>query len=390
MAQRFGPHFPRLFTAALLEGMSFSLLFHFPGYLTDLGATEGLIGLLYSTAAVVALIARPGLGRILDLTHRRTVVLYSGAANALVMAALITTDSWGPYLWALFLGQRVLQVVLFTTFLTYAADLIPVERRTQGLAIFGLSGLFPIAIGGYLGDVVVDLFGFGGLFVFAAGALAVSWLIVWTLPVLPILSLQPRRGFWAALSEPSLLPLWLVILMFSIGLEALFTFTRTYVDATGVGTAGLFFGVYGLSAASTRIFGGSRYDRLPHRTLVVVAVSLYGVGLGLMAAADTVWALVAAAALSGSAHGAVFPILSSQVVNRTRVSERGSAMATFTSIFDIAALMGTPVVGLLIERTGYLGAFSTAGVVVVLGAAAYGLWDRRLPYSTQLAEELSQ
>jgi hypothetical protein len=35
MAHRFGPHFPRLFTAALLEGMSFSLLFHFPGYLTD-------------------------------------------------------------------------------------------------------------------------------------------------------------------------------------------------------------------------------------------------------------------------------------------------------------------------------------------------------------------
>ena len=390
MADRFGPHFPRLFAAALLEGMSFSLMFHLPGYFTDLGATESMIGLLYAAAAVLALVARPGLGRLLDLTRRRTVILYAIGINIVVFVALLSADRWGPLLWGLFFAQRIIQIVLFTTFLTYAADLIPVERRTQGLAIFGLSGLFPIALGGYLGDVMIGVAGFGGLFLLAAGSLLSSWLIVWTLPVLPLRALQPRRGFWAALAEPSLLPVWLVTLMFSIGLEALFTFTRTYVDATGVGTAGLFFGIYGLAAAATRIFGGSRYDRLPHRALVVTAVSVYGLGLGVMASAGSVWTLAAAAVLSGSAHGAAFPILSSQVVNRARVSERGSAMATFTSIFDIAGLVGTPVVGLMIERIGYLGAFSAAGVVVVVGAAAYGLWDRRLPYSAQLAEEVGQ
>ncbi len=390
MAHRFGHHFPRLFAAALLEGMSFSLLFHLPGYFVDLGATESLIGVLYATASVLALTARPGLGRLLDLTRRRSVILYASGLNTAVFVALMATDRWGPLLWSLFLAQRIVQIVLFTTFLTYAADLIPVERRTQGLAIFGLSGLFPIAIGGYLGDVVINVSGFTGLFLVAAVSLLSSWIIVWTLPVLPLRALQPRRGFWAALAEPSLLPVWLVTLMFSIGLESLFTFTRTYVDATGIGTAGFFFGIYGLSAAGTRIFGGSRYDRLPHRALVVTAVSIYGLGLGVMASAGSAWALAGAAVLCGSAHGAAFPILSSQVVNRTRVSERGSAMATFTSIFDMAGLVGTPVVGLLIERSGYLSAFSAAGVVVILGAALYGLWDRRLPYSAQLAEELSQ
>ncbi|MFQ5523758.1 MAG: MFS transporter [Acidimicrobiia bacterium] len=390
MAHRFGPHFPRLFVAALLEGVAFTLLVHLPGYFTELGASEGMIGILYASAAVVALISRPGLGRILDLTRRRSVILVAAAGEVLVILGLMTTQAWNPYLWVIFLAQRLLNVAVFTTFLVYAADLIPVERRTQGLAIFGLSGLLPIAAGGYLGDVVIATFGFDGLFVASAAALLSSWLIVWTLPVLPIRGIQPRRSFWSALAEPSLLPLWLLTLMFSIGLESLFTFTRTYVDATGIGTTGLFFGVYGLSAAATRIFGGSRYDRLSHRILAVAAVTLFGVGLGTMASADSVWALAVAGLLSGAAHGAVFPVLSSQVVNRARISERGSAMATFTSVFDISGLVGTPVVGLLIDRWGYQGAFSTAGVVVIVGAVAYGLWDRRLPYSAQLAEELSQ
>ena len=74
-AHRFGANFPRLFAAAILQELSFAVLIHFPGYLTDLGATEGTIGLLYSTSALVSLLFRPWLGRILDLTHRRTVLL---------------------------------------------------------------------------------------------------------------------------------------------------------------------------------------------------------------------------------------------------------------------------------------------------------------------------
>ncbi|MGH3650910.1 MAG: MFS transporter, partial [Acidimicrobiia bacterium] len=138
---RFGPNFPRLFSAALLQELSFALLIHLPGYLSDLGATEGLIGVLYAASAVLSLAFRPWLGRMLDLTHRRTVLLISAVVNMTVILGLSTTSDWGPYLWGLFLLQRTAQIALFTTMLTYGADSIPIQRRTQGLAIFGLSGL---------------------------------------------------------------------------------------------------------------------------------------------------------------------------------------------------------------------------------------------------------
>lgn len=385
---RFGPTFPRLFAAALLQELSFMLLVHLPGYLSALGATEGRIGVLYAASAVMSLILRPWLGRILDLTRRRTVLLVSAVVNIGVLLGLVTTSEWGPYLWILFLLQRTVMTAMFTTMLTYAADSIPTERRTQGLAIFGLSGLLPIAGGGYLGDVVISLAGFDGLFLTAAGAGLVSWVIVWTFPVLPVRGRQPRRSFWAAFSQRNLLPLWFATFLFSVGLESLFTFTRTFVDERQVGTAGLVFGVYGVVAVVTRVGGGRMYDRIPHRPLLVGAISAYGLGVGLMATAQVVPVLVLAAATAGMAHGAAFPILSSQVVNRARVNERGSAMATFTAIFDIALLLGAPTVGFVIEAFGYLAAFGGLGVVLVLGAVVYRTWDRSLGVQEDIAEEV--
>ena len=387
-SQRFGPDFPRLFTAALLQELSFALLIHLPGYLSQLGATEGLIGVLYASSAVVSLVFRPWLGRILDLTHRRTILLISAVVNMAVIIALTVTTVWGPLLWVLFLVQRTIQIALFTTMLTYAADSIPLARRTQGLAIFGLSGLVPIAAGGYLGDVLIDRIGFDGLFWGAATASLVSWLVVWTLPVLPVRGHQPRRSFWAAFAQRNLLPLWLATLLFSVGLESLFTFTRTFVDARQVGTAGMFFATYGISAAVTRIAGGQMYDRLPHRPMLVGGIISYGVGLIFMGVAQTVPILVLAAAITGTAHGAVFPLISSEVVNRARVSERGSAMATFTSIFDIALLAGAPVVGFIIEGFDYLVAFVCVGIALLVGAVVYRQWDRRIDHSLTVVEEI--
>ena len=386
--RRFGPDFPRLFTAAMLQELSFSLFIHLPGYLSELGASEGRIGLLYAAAAVLSLTLRPWLGRILDLTHRRTVLLVSAALNLVVVLALTTTTAFGPFLWALFLMQRTIQIALFTAMLTYGADSIPIARRTQGLAIFGLSGLIPIAVGGYAGDVIIAAFGFDGLFLTAAAVTVLSWLIVWTLPVLPVRGAQPRRSFWAALAQRNLLPLWFATLLFAVGLESLFTFARTFVDDRQVGSAGLLFATYGIVAAITRVAGGRFYDKVAHRPMLTGSIALYGVGLLLMALAQSEALLVAAGITTGTAHGAAFPLLSSEVVNRARVSERGSAVATFTSIFDIALLAGAPSVGFLIDGFDYLVAFSVAGVALLLGALGYRFWDSRIDTSSLVAEEV--
>jgi predicted MFS family arabinose efflux permease len=155
-----------------------------------------------------------------------------------------------------------------------------------------------------------------------------------------------------------------------------------------VGTAGLFFAAYGISAAVTRIAGGRFYDKIPHRPLLTVSIAAYGLGLGFMAITQSVPLLLLAAITTGTSHGAAFPLLSSEVVNRARVSERGSAMATFTSIFDFALLAGAPAVGFLIDGFDYLAAFAVVGVGLLIGSLVYRAWDRRIDTSALVAEEI--
>jgi predicted MFS family arabinose efflux permease len=76
------------------------------------------------------------------------------------------------------------------------------------------------------------------------------------------------------------------------------------------------------------------------------------------------------------------------VINRARVNERGSAMATFTSIFDVAVVAGAPVVGFVIEGFDYLAAFLGVGVILVAGAIVYRSWDRRMDTTRVVAEEI--
>jgi predicted MFS family arabinose efflux permease len=233
---------------------------------------------------------------------------------------------------------------------------------------------------------LIDGVGFNGLFVASAAAGLASWGLVWTFPLLEIRGPGPRRSFFHALAQRNLLPIWWITLSFAAGLETLFTFTRTFVDERQIGSAALFFGVYGLAAAVTRIFGGRSYDRIPQRPLILIAIVSYGLSLVMLGQSQAVPLFMIAAFLGGIGHGAVFPVLSSSVVYRARASERGSAISIFTSIFDVALLLFAPVVGSLIEGFSYTFAFTAMGAFLLVGGFVYSLWDRKMIASGAMSE----
>lgn len=375
--------FTRLFTlvwiAGLLQELAWSVMVHFPGFLSELGASETRIGLLYSLSAVVGLFMRPLLGRLMDNIGRRPVLLTSGLANAVALTALTLVDEIGIFLVVLFVGHRVFQIAVFTAMLTLSADVLPGHRRTHGLAIYGLGGLFPMATGGAIGDFLLDRGDFQLLFIAAAVISLLSWLMVWQVPRQPTTSAGgPRRGFWAALSQRNLLPVWLLTLLFAAGLEVLFTFIRTYVDERGIGSVGGFFLAYGGTAIIVRIFSSSRLDRLPQLPLAVLSMTVFAIGLAGLGLATVSAHVTLAATCLGLGHGLLFPIFTAQVVNRARDAERGSAMAIFTSLFDLAVLTAAPIAGWVIDWRGYTTAFVGVATVVVVGLVGYAIWEYKL------------
>ena len=57
------------------------------------------------------------------------------------------------------------------------------------------------------------------------------------------------------------------------------------------------------------------------------------------------------------------------------MSNRGSASAIFTGLFDVGALIGSPALGAVISGVGYQEAFIVAAAWILLGGLVFAWWD---------------
>jgi len=372
------PAFALSFAANFLQSLAFMLYIHLPGFLQDLGADEIAIGIIFSVTALTAIIAKPPIGRAMDAQGRRVVILVGGLLNVLVCFLYLTVSTLGPWLYTVRIGHGVAEAMLFAALFTHAADLVPASRRTEGMALFGVSGLLPMSLGGVLGDLILGYATYRELFL-ASGVLAVASLLL-SLPLRdhpPAADDLPPRGFLTAIAEPRLLPLWFVGTVFAIALAAHFAFLKTFILATGIGSVGLFFTAYSAAAIVLRLFFGWIPDRIGPTRALHPSLGLLALGFVLLAFASTATEVAIAGALCGLGHGFTFPILSGLVVSRARPAERGAAMSLFTALFDGGVLIGGPLLGATIRFAGYPAMFLTAAGMLVVGSIIFGLWDRQ-------------
>jgi MFS family permease len=365
--------------ANLFQGMSFFLFIHLPRFLADMGANEVIIGFLIGVTALASIAIRPLVGRAMDTRGRRPVILAGGTVNLLVSLAYLTVSSIGPWLYLVRIVHGVAEAAMFTSLFTYGADVVPESRRTEGLALFGVSGLLPIALGGLIGDLILINWGFEQLFVASAGFGLAAVLIALALPErAPSLADEPpRRGFFASVALPRLRPIWWIVGMFSFVLAAYFTFLRTFIDETGLGTVGLFFAMYASTAILLRLFLGWLPDRIGQKRVLYPALVILALGFFVLANASTAAEVAVAGILCGTGHGFAFPILFSLAVTRAPVADRGSTVAFFTALFDIGTLVAGPILGFIITTSGYSTMFVFCGATLLGATAIYAGWDRR-------------
>jgi MFS family permease len=368
----------------LFQAISFNLFIHFPGFLSELGAREAQIGLLFGLSSFAAVAIRPTLGHLMDTRGRRGVILFGNALNTAVMALYLTVDSIGPWIYCVRVLHGISEAALFTALFTYAADCVPERRRMQGLMLFGVSGMLPIALGGLLGDVLLARADFRLLFEVALGLAALAALLALPLPEMNASGADPGdrdppAGFRKVLLQPRLVTVWALTACFSTALAAMFTFLRTYVDTTGIGSVGGFFGAYSAVAITLRLGAGWLPDRVGAKNVLYPALVTLFAGFLTLAFASSARDVLLAGALCGAGHGYTFPLLFGMVVNRARSADRGSAMAIYTALFDVGILIGGPLLGAVIEAQGYTAMFLSAAGLVAIGTAGFAVADRGRP-----------
>lgn len=371
------PQFAFTFASFFFQGVSFAVFLHLSGFLRDLGASELTIGALLGFASIGAVFLRLGLAFAIDRFGRRPLILTGHVVNIGSVALHLTLSTIGPLVVFVTVLHAVAEALLMTTMLVHAADVIPVQRRTEGISIFGVAGQSSIAIGGLLGDFVLSRYGFSGLWIITSAIAGVG-----LLTALPLRDQRPTseapdpRGAFDLLRSPRLRPIWATTLIFSTVLVGFFVFVRTFVDDVGIGSVGMFFSAYSGTAILLRVTGRRLPARLGESRMLGTALMALAAGTALLGAATTDLGVIAAGVLAGAGHGFVFPILNSLTVSRSPDRNRGAGLGIFSAIFPLGVIIGGPLVGYLIERFGYRTAYFTLAVVAATTAVIFGRWDR--------------
>lgn len=370
--------FALAFAAHFLHALSFHLFLHLPGLLRRFGADEDRIGMVMGMAGATALVARPALGRAIDERGRRPVAIAGGALGVVACSGYLLVDHVGPLLLVIRLTHGLSEAMLFASLFALVADVVPESRRIEGVGLFGVSGLIPIALGGLVGDLVLAGHGYRALFALAVACSIAATVLSLGLPETRVTGGEPSRGLVAALRQRDLVPLWVAGLGFATALAAPFTFAKTLVlERPALGEVGPFFGAYTVGAVGVRLLGGRVPERFGPKRTLFPAMALMTAGLIAVALAPTPAVLAAGGVLLGVGHGWVFPILTGLVVSRARGPERGAALSIYTGLFDAGLLVGAPAFGWLARHADHARMFGAAALVTVTSAIVFAAHDAR-------------
>jgi MFS family permease len=365
--------FVLLVVAHFLQALGYASLLLLPPYLQHLGASRTEIGTIGALGAAAGVATRPLVGWALDAWGRKPTIVAGTLMAVAGMVLIGWVDRMGP---TIYLARIVFGIgagTLFAGYFTLAADIVPAGRRTEGLALFGISGLVPLFVNPLsdrIGVATADLRWFlplmGAVILLSLGALLALPRSAGSAAAKP-----SARAALRALRKRPLWPVWLATFAFSALVAVFMTFAAVTAERRGVSHAATLWLGYGVGAIGVRLVGARLPDRIGPANLVAPAFAAYVVGMLLAAQAETLDGFVVAALFAGVGHGYCFPVLTSQVVSRTPVPVRGSALALFTALWGGSELVVSPLFGAVADRHGDAAMF---WVGAVGGIGALGLW----------------
>jgi MFS family permease len=355
--------------------MALSFYILFPLFIRQLGGSEFSIGLYAGMTGAAAVAARVPVGYLLDRQGRRRVLAAAGALHVV---------AWLGFEWITTLGVASVVLVLlfglasgslFAAFFTYANDIVPLSRHSEGIAMFGIWGILPNGLAPAAGEVLIARAGFHVYFMTAAAFAVISLAVSLAVPETAVPHSTtahdaPRDRFpWRALMF-----LLSTTFVFGAAINSLFTFLAPFAHAEGRGSVGSFFMSYALTAVAVRVLTGRLPDRVGLYRVLIPALFLYAVGVLLVPHTEHSGGLILVGMMCGAGHGYAFPILNVLAVQQVAATHRGRVVSWFTAMFDLGNTVANPVLGGIAERAGYRAMFTASGLAILMAATA--VWRR--------------
>jgi predicted MFS family arabinose efflux permease len=352
-----------------------------PIYLSErFGATNDTIGILLSGYTLAALIIRPFSGYVVDSFSRKKVLMicflffsicFFGyiAAGTLLMFGIVRTLHGAPF------GA----VTVANS--TCAIDVLPSNRRNEGIGYYGLSNNLAMAIAPSIGIYIYKILNdFTALFWIALVIAFIGFFAASSIQ-LPQKEIAKNKEK-LSLDRFFLTRAWMLainIALFGFCFGVLSNYLAIYSKqelgiTSGTGT---YFMLLSIGLFSSRLQGARSL-----RAGFITRNAAYGMILSLMGyilfvACPNMIGYYASALLIGLGNGHMYPGFLNMFINIAHHNERGTANSSILTSWDLGFGIGILAGGVISQWMGYTAAFWVVAIDNAVGVALFFLVTRR-------------
>lgn len=346
-----------------------------PFYLmNDMGLDESSAGLVIGIYTISALLVRPFSGFLVDKFARKPLYLLCYTLFALVFGGYAITN-----VVAIFIILRVLHGAGFglstVSGSTVAIDIMPAQRRGEGIGYFGLSYSFAQSIGPMMGFWLYKHYEFNHIFLFAftVSLLGLLSILPISLPKLDVAKCDEATTEKEPMSLDRFillkgLPCVLLLFLTGYGYGTVSNFIGLYCESSSFDcNPGFFFMIFAIGVVAARLLSAKPINR--GLLVGVISIGAIAIASGFFALAYCYNSLIfiASALLIGVGFGLITPGFQSMLVNLSTANRRGTANATFYTFLDLGIGVGIVASGVIMEHFDFTTLLALCGGLVALG-----------------------
>ena len=365
--------------ANFLMACSFNLLMpSIPLYITEhLGVPQTKTGIVLASYAIAILMIRPFSGYLVDLYSRKKILLISficyvaiffGYFYAVTIFVFVIVRFFHGITWGLSTVSSS----------TLAIDLVPSERRAEGIGYFGTFMNVAMAIGPFIAIHIYQNYSFQillycAIFMGILGIVAASFIKAPERPKLEREKVSFDRFF--------LLPAWPIFLnqlLPSFAWGTIGPFVAQYGKQINIPNAGIFFLFWAGGIIVSRIFSGRMVDKgyihlVNTSAMGIVAIAFLGFAL-----IHNIVAFCVSGLFIGIGFGMMFPALQTLYINMAENNQRGTANSTYLVGFDLGLALGMLVGGYISGIYSFEVLFLVASGLCFFSILVYQTISKRL------------
>lgn len=318
-----------------------------PDYMRTMGG-EDFIGLHITFFTLTALISRPFSGKLTDTWGRIPVMVFGAAVTAVV-------SLFYPFFLNIYAFLFIRFLHGFSTGFkptgtaAYVADIVPVNRRGEGMGILSFFGMTGMGIGNFVGGEIANHYPINTLFYCSAGVALLSVIVIIGMKE----TLEDKQKFSGSLLkikksdiyEPTVLIPSVVMMLVTFSFGAALTLAPDLSAHLGIENKGLFFSYFTATSLVSRVVGGRLSDEFGRRIVLMAAMLIVGTGSIYIGFSTSSFHFFTGALIFGAGYGLSSPALFAWAADLAPDKFRGRGFSTLFMALEIGIGMGALLAG---------------------------------------------